>query len=186
MKLLAHRVFVLEGVFEELIDGPGQSSGGHLINHTCTHAFKEATQSCGRVYGDHGVHNTPHIHLAIQDTQHAALLSVKEGFADVKWRSSSCCYCSGNCSRYYMGGWIVSSERIYVVLGQLVEDKVYRLEGNIHDKLCDKTAVESSDAFRTVDASGTVQTRLVWTLVHLHSLLYHCRLIEKLIIQFDV
>lgn len=173
----ANCIIVFEEMLEELINKPWKASGGHLIDHACAHSLEEASHATVGVNGHNSIHNSSHIHLAIQYTQHATLLRVKQGFTDVEGSGCGCSYSPRNGSRCDMCQRVVASVCVDVVLCEFVENKVDALEGNVHDELSDKTAVESSDSLRAVNASGTVETRLVGTVVHLHALFHHCGMV---------
>lgn len=75
-----------EEVLEKLIDGPGNGSGGHLVDDACLYAFEVAGQPIELVHRPKGVGHARQPAADVGQVEGHILLSVKEGLTDVQGR----------------------------------------------------------------------------------------------------
>lgn len=79
-----------EEVLEELIDGPGDGRGGHLVDDPGLHAFEVARQPVELVHCPEGIGHARQPAAHIGQAEGHVLLSVEEGLTDVQGGGGGC------------------------------------------------------------------------------------------------
>lgn len=79
-----------EEVLEELVDGPGDGSGRHLVDDAGLHALEVARQAVELVHRPEGVGHARQPAADVGQVEGHVLLSVEEGFTNVQRGGSGC------------------------------------------------------------------------------------------------
>ncbi|RLV86537.1 hypothetical protein DV515_00015912 [Chloebia gouldiae] len=135
-----------EEVLEELVHGPGDGRGGHLVNDPSLDASEEAGNPSQLVNGAEGVGHARQVPLDLEGAQGRVLLRVEQRLAHVQGRGGGGGHGSGHGAGHDVGLGVVVAVGVQVLLHELVGDEVDGLEGHVHGQLRGVAAVEGSKA----------------------------------------
>lgn len=152
-----------DDVFEELVDGPADGRGGHLIDDSSLDAFEERRGSSGPVDSPKRLPQarnvpTPHGTRSLRlDHDGLGLLGVQQRLAHIQGGGGRGGEGSGQCSRHHVGGGVVLSVRVQRLLQRLVGHEVQGLEGDVHGELRGVAAVEGGRTLAPQERRHAVQ-----------------------------
>lgn len=165
-----------EEVLEKFVDGPGDGSGGHLVDDAGVHALEVAGQAIELVYRPEGVGHAREPAVDVGQAEGHVLLSVEKGLTDVQGGGGGRGQGPGQPAREDVGLWVVAPVGVDLFLQELVGDEVDGLEGNVHGQLRGIAPVEGPQALSPPNRPDAAEGRPVWRVVHLHALFHNfCR-----------
>lgn len=85
-------------ILEELIDGPGDGCGRHLVDDSRIETFEKASKAVELVYHPEGVGHARQPATDIGQGERHVLLRVEEGLADIQRGGGSCSQRTGQAS----------------------------------------------------------------------------------------
>lgn len=156
-----------EKVLEELVDGPGNGSGGHLVDDAGLHAFEVAREAIELVHHPEGIGHARQPAADVGQVESHVLLSVEEGLTDVQGRGGGGGQGPGQPARDDMGLWVVAPVGVDLLLQELVGDKVDGLERNVHGQLRGVAPVEGPQALGPPNCPDAAEGGPVRRVVHL-------------------
>lgn len=161
-------------VLEELVDGPADGGGGHLVYDPRLYAFEVSRQTAMPIDSPEGVAEARDASFSLADgVESQRLLRVEQGLANVQWGGGSSGDGSGQSAGHHVGRWVVMSLGIEQLLQVFIGHEVQSLERHVHGELRGVTAVKGQRPLPLPHAAHTVQNATVWRIVHLHPLLHH-------------
>lgn len=181
-----------DDVFEELVDGPADGCGGHLVDDPGLDALEEGDGAAHSVDSPKSLAQTGDMAapggrgsgcranpsgrrrgLGLDHMYGLSLLGVEKGLANVEGRGDSGGEGSGQRAGHHVGGGVVLSVGVEEFLQVLVGHEVERLEGHVHGQLGGVAAVEGGRALVSQQRAHAVQDAAVRGVKHLHTLFHH-------------
>lgn len=163
-----------DDVLEELVDGPADGGGGHLVYDPGLYAFEVCRQAAKPIDSPEGVAEARDVSFSLADgVDSQTLLRVEQGLANVQRGGGGGCDGSRQSAGHHVGRGVVMSLGIEQLLQVFVGHEVQSLERHVHGELRGVTAVKGQPPLPLPHAAHAVQNATVWRIVHLHPLLHH-------------